>query len=130
MLIKLPRNKRGLGPNIVARRQSSMRTKQNNPAKTLYKLARHRASLKKQDFSIEVQDIVFPEFCPYLGIPLTWKQGQGYVPSNYSLDRIDSTKGYVKGNIQITSRLANAMKQNATKEQLIAFAKGVLALHE
>lgn len=93
----------------------------------MWKQAKHRAKYDYggMDFSIEVRDIVLPKVCPYLGV--------GFIPLDkdygYSLDRIDSSKGYVKGNIQVISRLANIMKNNATKEQLIAFAKGVLEVH-
>lgn len=48
-------------------------------------------------------------------------------PQKFSLDRIDSSKGYIPGNIQYLCEWANRAKQNLTKEQLIAFAKGVLA---
>ena len=101
--------------------------KVDDPALFMWKQAKHRAKYdySGMDFSIEVGDIILPEVCPYLGV--------GFIPLDkdygYSLDRIDSSKGYVKGNIQVISRLANLMKNNATKEQLIAFAKGVLEVH-
>lgn len=52
--------------------------------------------------------------------------GRGGAPDSYSLDRIDNTKGYVKGNIQILSHLANSMKHTATAKQLLLFATWVL----
>jgi hypothetical protein len=41
------------------------------------------------------------------------------------LDKIIPELGYVKGNVRIISTLANTMKSNATKDQLLTFAKNI-----
>ena len=73
---------------------------------------------------ISKEDIKVPIFCPILDIKLEFHfgQGAGGKPSSPSLDRIDNTKGYIKGNVQVISHLANQMKSTATKEQLVKFA--------
>ena len=43
-----------------------------------------------------------------------------------SLDRKDPTKGYIKGNIEVISHLANIMKNNANPMLLVSFAQEVL----
>jgi len=62
-------------------------------------------------------------------VKLTWLVGQGRKDTAYSIDRIVPTLGYIKGNIQIISELANRMKSNASVEQLLTFAQGILKLH-
>ncbi len=90
-----------------------------------------KQSAKKRglEFSLGFSDIKIPTICPYLGIPITNIFNQGRVFSNASIDRIDNTKVYTPDNIEIISDLANRMKQDATKEQLIAFARGILSIH-
>lgn len=43
-------------------------------------------------------------------------------PNAASLDRIDNSKGYVRGNVMVISLRANAIKNNATAEELTAVA--------
>ena len=50
------------------------------------------------------------------------KQGRGGKPNSLSLDRINNDLGYIPGNIQVISLLANQMKSIANKAQLIRFA--------
>lgn len=83
---------------------------------------KYRAKRLGLDFDLTLEDFVIPAVCPILGAPL--ERGTVLAPS---IDRIDNSKGYVKGNVQIVSRLANTMKNEASKEQLIQFAKWVLA---
>ena len=58
--------------------------------------------------------------CPVLGT--TFSVGEPRTDSP-SLDRMDSTRGYEEGNVQIISDLANKMKHNATPEQLKKFCE-------
>lgn len=91
------------------------------------------AGLKDLEHDIRLSDIPLPTHCKYLGYEITYEtraiRGEYRPRTNPSIDRIDSTKGYVVGNIQVISDLANRMKQDATVEELIAFAQGVLKAH-
>ena len=102
---------------------------QDNQEYRLLHSCKGNAKRSGLDFNLSVEDIVIPEFCMYLGCRITNTPNQGRVWSNASIDRIDSTKGYIKGNIQVISDLANKMKSNATKDQLITFAKGILNIY-
>ena len=92
----------------------------------LWRGAKRRAVTKNLDFNIEVSDIIVPEFCPILGLPL--RINRGIKDNSISLDRVDPSKGYIKGNILVISYLANSMKRNANFETLQKFALWVLSL--
>lgn len=91
-----------------------------------------KSSAKRRglEFNLSIDDIVLVERCPLLGVELTYKNFMGKSDSNSqnfaTVDRIDSSKGYVKGNIWIISRLANNMKSDSTAEQLKTFSENVL----
>lgn len=57
-----------------------------------------------------VRNLLKAKKCYYTGIALTLEPGR---PSSLSIDRIDSTKGYVKGNVVACSVYANSMKSAA-----------------
>jgi hypothetical protein len=102
----------------------------NNYEEKILNQARQTAKTKNLEFNLTIHDIQIPTHCKYLGIELTKILGGGLVWSNCSIDRIDSTKGYIKGNVEIISRKANSMKNMATKQELIVFAKNVLKMHK
>lgn len=93
--------------------------------KRLLDRANARAKKNNLFFNLEITDIVIPEYCPILEVKLV----QG-VKGNYehtpSLDRIDNTRGYIKGNVAVISNLANTMKNKASLYQLTIFSKNIL----
>lgn len=61
-----------------------------------------------------------PIYCPVLGIKLV--PGGQIKDHSPSLDRIDNTKGYVKGNVHVISDRANRLKSDGTPEELMKVA--------
>jgi hypothetical protein len=92
--------------------------------------AKRNARIRKCEFNLKPEDIIVPEYCPYFKIKLSFNKKDSKKSFYYSIDRIDSSKGYIKGNVQIISRLANTMKNDATEEELLMFAKGILEIHQ
>ena len=86
----------------------------NNPKKRMLYSARSRAKKNNLDCNITESDIILPDVCPMLGIELY--QSKGRTGHGYSLDRIDSDKGYIKGNVQVISDRANRYKDNMSLE--------------
>jgi hypothetical protein len=92
------------------------------------------------EFTLELDDIVVPELCPCLGIPIQRKierpgnlskedrdSGIKYRlnDNSASLDRIDSSKDYIKGNVWVISARANRIKNNSTPDELVKIARAV-----
>ena len=86
--------------------------------------SKSRARQSGLEFNITLTDVPIPEKCPILEVPLVLGTATSYELSP-SIDRIDSTKGYVRGNVKVISLLANRMKSNATREQCLLFAQNI-----
>jgi hypothetical protein len=80
--------------------------------------AKSRAKSKGVPFDITVQDVVIPDVCPVLGIPLKW--GDRLTHNTPTVDRVVPELGYVKGNCKVISMKANRLKNNASEEELKA----------
>ena len=96
------------------------------PEKYLLSAVKSRAKKYNIQFNLTEEDIVIPEYCPVFGYKLETHNKSGPSRTSPSVDRIDPTKGYTKGNIQIISHQANTMKNNASKEELLLFAKWII----
>jgi len=83
----------------------------------MYHNAQHRAKKKGIPFTISMDDIVIPEVCPLLEIPLVSTHDKRD-PRNPSLDQIRPGKGYTPDNIQVISSRANWLKGDATLTEL------------
>lgn len=81
--------------------------------------AQYRAKKLNISFNIDLGDINIPDYCPVLGIQLKpTKGGFGRNRAAPSIDRINPSLGYIKGNIAIISWRANRIKNNYTSNEL------------
>jgi len=92
------------------------------PERRLLIAARHRAKKHGLPIDITEADIVIPEVCPVLGIPLRFSDDYRNDHSP-SLDKIKPELGYVKGNIAVISWKANRLKSNGTATELRRIAE-------
>lgn len=92
----------------------------------IFNSCRTRARKLGVEFTLREEDIIIPEYCPYLGVKLTRIQGYGRQDFNPSLDKINPALGYTPGNVEIISDMVNRMKNSATQEQLETFALAIL----
>jgi hypothetical protein len=81
---------------------------------------KHAAKKAGIEWGLVFSDIVWPTHCEVLGHPLDYsaKGRSGNRDWSPSLDRTDSNVGYVVGNVRVISNRANALKGNATAEEL------------
>ncbi len=101
-----------------------------HPEEMLLRAAKQRSKRKNIEFSIDKSDIHIPSICPILEIPLVRSDGL-FTDNSPSLDRIDSSKGYVKGNVWVISWRANSIKSDASIEELTKVVSALTTkLHE
>ena len=107
------------------KREACRRWRASNPISSLLKNAKDRARMFGLEFDLTAADIgELPTHCPVLGLELVYPgSGQGRMPESASLDRLDSSKGYIKGNVAVISWRANKLKSDATLEELQAIVR-------
>jgi hypothetical protein len=91
--------------------------KNANPKKYILWRASQHARLSGRECTLTEDDITLVSFCPVLGYELEYSSGKNN-PASASLDRIDNSKGYVKGNVIVVSKRANEIKRDASVEEL------------
>lgn len=110
-------------------RASTRKHRVLNPRSMFLRSIRWRAKAQGMVCTLTIDDLVIPEFCPVLGMRLTFGMGlgegrrDGAADSRASVDRLDSSKGYTPDNIVIVSWRANRIKSDATAAELKALAE-------
>jgi hypothetical protein len=64
--------------------------------------------------------------CALSNETMTYLAGAGRVPTNISIDRIDSSKGYLRGNVQFVCDIVNRMKQDMSEKDLYVWCGKIL----
>lgn len=67
--------------------------------------------------------------CAISGVMMTYMRGSGRVYTNISIDRIDNSKGYIKGNVHLVCDVVNFMKHTLTINELIEWCKLIIKLN-
>jgi hypothetical protein len=111
---------RAENPEKVKANKTAWLKKPKNRVSHILGQAKQRANKNGMEFSITLDDLL-P--LPVLGIKINYEgnKGQrGFVNDSPSIDRLDSSLGYVKGNVKIICWRANRVKSDATVEELRA----------
>lgn len=103
------------------KRQWYLKRKRVSPERHLLARIRQRQTKKfpGEPCDLEPEDLAIPSHCPVFGYRLRWESFW----RRPTVDRIDSSKGYVRGNVLIVSQRANQLKSNATLDELRAIIK-------
>ena len=102
--------------------ENRSKSRRIDPRVQLLADARKRAKRKGIEYDLTVDDFPVHEYCPVLGIKLEVGIGKRHSASP-SIDRIDNTKGYVRGNVMIISLRANSLKNDASIEEMKMIVK-------
>lgn len=99
---------------LAWRREYRRKSAAADRVKNMLARLRQRAKARGLEMSLTREDLEVPERCPVLGVALDWDD-KWRVPS---VDRLDNARGYVRGNVRVISRRANALKSDATVAEI------------
>ena len=112
----VPRHTSGNCPECL---KDAHKRRQTDYRAWMFNAKKANAKKKGIDFTITVDDLVIPDVCPVLGIKLNKLPDSKQADNAPSIDRIDPSKGYIKGNVSVISNKANRKKQDSTVEELL-----------
>ena len=108
-------------------RKRAAESRQNNPFKFTAQKAHQRARTKKLQYNLDAKylESLWTGHCPIFGVQLYIGSKKSSVPelNVAALDRLDNTKGYIKGNVHFLSARANNIKRDATLKEMEQICK-------
>lgn len=87
------------------------------PKRAILNKVKNNANRAAIEFNLTEEDIIIPDICPVLGTKLEFKTREDDYGCSPSLDRFDSSKGYIKDNVHVISWRANRLKSDGTLEE-------------
>jgi len=84
----------------------------NDPVRVILRNVKCNATRRGIEFTLTRDDIAIPEVCPVLGIQIAPFINGRMKDNNVTIDRINSSRGYEKGNVMAISWLANRIKND------------------
>ena len=121
--------------NLKVRDIPRIRTNPPNPFKYYIRKIRQRlkGNLTQRNIEFNLSDSDLQKIwekqkgiCPYTQKDMCFPSiGQSGLPYQASLDRIDSSKGYTIENVEFVCLCVNYAKNGFSKEQMLAFFKGI-----
>lgn len=93
-----------------------------------------RAAARRRPCTLTVEELVALYHaqegrCALTGWPMTLTRRAGRVPTNLSLDRIDSTKDYTLSNVQLVCQIANQSKSDNDTASFLTLCLAI-AVHQ
>jgi hypothetical protein len=111
--------------------------KENSVFLQMLRTAKNKCQQRHKDIDIDVDYLEKlwsnqKGICPYTGIQMTLPESGKEYSKQYSLekaslDRIDSSKGYVKGNVEFVCLAMNYAKNNRSQEEMKLFIEKVIS---
>ncbi len=105
------------------------------PFRRLIHPSRYSIKKHKPDIDAEYLKTLWEKqngICPYTGIKMILPETSAQKDNisslkKASLDRIDSTKGYTKGNVEFVCMAINLAKNNKTKQEMMKFISEIIS---
>jgi hypothetical protein len=122
-----------LSKKIHIKQYPSTTKKRSDSPKNFITTIINKASRRKTHLGFDIDIMYLLEIysaqkglCAISGVLMTHKAGQGRVNTNISIDRIDSSRGYLKNNIQLVCDMVNRMKSNMSQTEFVGWCKHIV----